>query len=1504
MFTKRLTFTTGDLLNKAHVLRNTYNCPVIPVLELMHLCLGLPFSHVNPVPACNLGRIAQEQQRFLDRKELQEYLLFPTQRKDAQTSSPQRTSIQTSRVSLSASQQANCHGTCLDLIILEASAILDIIQVRNSEIQSWLNSDTVAAISSFMLFVNVVCCFPIEQTKQRGSSASQITLEIAVVLREATLSDKGIAVGFEGLIRPFGPLRANLNYICGEDNAFTKGLSRTLAKFDISFWTFLRERQRNEQAKFDEAIDLEDHFDSQGSHQSQSARVENISHNEYIASTGPEAFQGSTITTIIYCSTICQPLQVNSSGGSTDPSIVVDYFMSLKPQEFLYAKAALKELFGSKHKPSTSDITSCLEYIAQELLQSYEYERCEVSLGICLDIMTSLSAYWADPLITETADIGSNLYEWFIKVALQREISSPHVHTCLSAMLQQLIKIRPHYAHALSLESARTSLFRVLRDGNLGVKYRVGRNISDIFGLFVLKEHDQILEDIIHTLPEDGDWLEGIALRLYVLAHLGAAWPTLLRRSVYAIFETPQHVPGSLKHAKYCLEYIATSLNLSSSRELFRLFAAQIVYTWSDTEAQSLIEIPFSIFGYESIAELLGDVKDEIMGQIVMRGKHDEALEVADILGRPLEELLEISFSKAATYSIIRDISMPLSDSPRVLGAESRLRNMVGKEAYTPLLVKHFADIIALVFRRMDQESHILKGFEKQPKYDNASTVYLRMKKNSSSEHAVPVSQQPSFKAGYLVNIVTHLCWRTPYEVESMWTTSLYVFVLRQLLNDLHKALGSLHACSVIRRVRILIAMAGPAALESYAIEMTLRALRPYLSDVYCADDVFGMMQYLLEAGIIYLQRVPSFMIGLAVLTLSSVKQFLGSTQDSTTQGSHFRSTLSKASNFHSWFAEYLRQYESPELSDDTKSSFARVINAACNVRAVGNARDGTYESDLLLEVLRDKTKSQRLLTETSRNSILEILCVDFEHPPSAHEDVLSLDETNLIFASSLWSIYQQLKGSENFALWAGRSLGRAYAMTGSLARCLHDSSRLFPTSPSVIDSPNLQSVSTILTILSDLLEVDDPAANGAAEMTLRNIIQSMDRKNESSAYEQNLPQAVVESLTWKHHGQLDELPIREENINLRDSLVIEKVDSLRGWVNRICIGLVSMLPDHPLLSKLRVVLYTVPSLAEKVFPCVLHLVLLEDLSKRRQIQPMLREEIHRLLKDEGEGRTDHLKVIIQAMLYLRRQAFPDENTKADRYRWLDIDHSIAADAAIRCSMFFAALLFLETNGSEAAKASRRSSGVRQEQPAEALIKVYTNIDEPDSFYGLQQPSSLASMRRRLEYEHAGFKSLSFSGAFFDSQIRLGARRCQTSIEDMVQTLDNLSLHGISRSLVSDSSGGISVDTIMRNARKLEQWDISIPSTEESSTNSIFRMFQSLNGALDRKQVTSAIDTGVLSCMKQLSSGNTSEQLRSSLCALVTFAEVDKIYTSSNLESLQKSWDAISTRDEWMHSER
>ena len=1247
--------------------------------------------------------------------------------------------------------------------------------------------------------------------------------------------------------------------------------------------------------------------------------ITDANHNDVEASTCADAFRAAVIAKVCYASSL--------NGSSSDAqfparntySIIIEYLTSLERHNFLLSGTMLRELLSSDVHLLEDDADSLLQYIQQAVVKPYELGRSEVSIGICVDTLAALAHMWTMNDSGDVAAIGAELYVWFSNKILSSGTPSPVVLSSAANLLQQVIKVCPDYAKDLSSASARTTLLQVLRDGNLYVKYKIGNRLPEIFGLFVLKEHASILEDIIDSLPSDPAWIEGIALRIDILSKLAAAWPTLLRRCTYAIFETAGHVQGSAGYARLGLNYISDKLKLSNSKELFKLFAPQLIYTWVET--QPVGSVPFEAFDYANIKSLLMDIRDEAVGQTLMRGKTDEMEQIAADLQTPFEELLVSSFSKSAAYSIGRDIAIPPSDDSQAPQAEARLRKLLGREKYAGLVTERFAEIVALFFTTADYEDQIQKAFQKTPAYSESYTAYQKIIAISASDKTLPPNQQPSFKAKYLLAELEHLCSRTPYDVESLWTPTLYVFIFRTLINSTHSALGSLHTCSILRKIRILICMAGRVALEAYPLEMALHALRPFLTDALCTDDVVGLVQYLLQHGAPYLEEAPKLLLGHAVVTLISMKTFLSSSQDSTTQESHFRTTISCAKAYHDWLLSFLMSYKSPHLSTEATMSFQAMAKAAGNIRQGGSARKGTHESDLLMTLLNDLSTGRNILPKASQSFLLEFLSASFEVPQKFHDDILGDDKQASQYASTIWDTCRWKSAGPKYLMWSGRVLGRAYASQG-----LVDTSIVHETSVgSTIADTSRQGATTLsssrialLHLVSNLLMRDSSWEVGLAELALSHIVTQSHLTEYALECEKGLEPSIYRALLCLEYDMesfttLARVP--SKHAHLDEIQTPTKDQTAEQWIKSLTETLALRAVDDPLMASLSRILNEIKGLAEETFPFILHLALLRESGHKEDVRLKISRLCCHLFDrcESDNANTNVLRPLLNAILYLRTQPLPNETSKTDRARWLDLDFGQAARAAYRCSMHKTALMFLEIEESERAKAeavTRRKSKSRQESadpPVDLLLEIYQQIDEQDAFYGVKQPSSLLSMMSRLEYEHAGFKSLSFRGAFYDGQIRQSDNNIAIDQEGMVRALNDMDLNGLSQPLVNNmiGSGPRSIDAALSTARKLEQWDISPPSSYTSNATTIFEVFRKINNASENEHIEAAINIGFAGSMHRLLANEfTRSALHSSLSSLAILTEVQEVFSSRRVAQLEEVFSRFRMRDDSLQSQR
>ena len=1507
------------LRDRIHIAYIAHNVSTPQITRLICLCLGIsPPMAASPSPSC-LGRLSQTRLETMQNLELSQYLLQESRKTILQ--GPPRIQFDTTKqhtYSIDSNHRVIA-GILMEFLIQETSAICNSVFAGSSATDPMaMNIDLIyiilqLGVIGFSLLSGPFACDA--QHKRLLSLLERLRdgLKASLLKHEKRKDFVNIFTDTMGSI--FGFLPNGFN----KDNLLAQGVILMVQGLDQQFWKMACEDPSKADEYHDEldTMETEIHRNSQTQQRPSLDIGGNAMHREVEATTSVDAFRTSIIAKICYASSPNVPLNNGQSTELDDCSIIIDYLTSLEGRDFLLSKAMLQDLFVSNRSLSVDDADTLLQYIQQVVVKPYELERSEVSICICIDALASLAHVWTLNEGDDIAVTGAQLYIWFMKKVLGNGHSSPNVMSSAAHLLLQVIKIRPDYAKGLSLASARTTLLQVLNDGDTLAKYNIGNHIPEIFGRFILKEHPSILEDIIANLPSDPDWTEGIAMRMYILGKLAAAWPTLLRRCTYAIFETVGHVHASGGYAKLVLVYVANELKLSSSKELFKLFAPQLLYTWLETQLVS--SVPFSAFGYANLKDLLLDVQEEVVGQIMMRDKEEDMMQLSTVLETPFEKLLASNFSKAAAYSIARDIAIPPPDSLQASQAESRLRKLLGKEKYAALVTKHFSEVVALFFLTADYEDQIYKAFQKSHTFSRAYATYQKIESISASDQPLPPNQQPSFKSKYLIAEIEHLCSRTSYDTESLWTHPLYVYIFRKIMNSTHLSLGSLHACSALRKLRILICMAGQTALEAYPLEMALQRLRPFLNDPLCADDAVGLVQYLLEQGAVYLKESPTLLLSHAVTTLVSMKKFLHSSQDSTTQESHFRTTISRARTHHDWLIHYLMSYNSPKLSAQAVAGFQAMTKAAGSLQEGDCAKRGTHEGDLLLAFLEDERSGRNLLSQASRNFLLKTLNGFYELPKNSHDDILGSDDQASRYASTVWNTCRWKSASNRYLVWSGRVLGRAYASQGLVdTSMIHETSldsKLVANSkaPSKFLS---QSRAKLLRLLSDLLMRDNSQEVGLVESALSYIVTESHLTEFAIECERCLdPNLYKASLCLEY-----ELPTvitrphdHLERANLRKIDVPKEGETAEQWIKGLAEAL-SLTPlDDPLMVGLSRILGKIEGLAEDAFPFILHLTLLMEVGHRESVKPKISNLCRHVFEDNLRRNLNHsvLKILLNAILYLRTQSFPNEATQADRAHWLDLDLRQVAQAASQCAMYKTALMFLEIEDSEKTKSetgSRRKSKNRQETaepPYELLLNIYQHIDEQDAFYGVKQPSNLLSIMSRLEYERAGFKSLSFRSAFYDSRIRQTDDDISADQEGMVRALNDMDLNGLSQPWLSKIIGGgsRSIEAALSTARKLEQWDITPPNSCSSNAGTVFEVFRKINHASDTHQITAALDVGFADSMQRLLADETDKSsLRPTLSSLAVLAEAEEVFSSRKYSQLEEVFSRFIKRDKLLRA--
>ncbi|KAF1957724.1 hypothetical protein CC80DRAFT_592227 [Byssothecium circinans] len=1505
-------WTPSHWSERTYAALNAHHCSARDVLRVLHACLDRPFLLPESPPYRILGPIAQARVRTNAYRKLSHYILLLDH----------NTPFTLEPASLPSSTNASpaSHSMHLESKIFEFS-----LSEVEKTIQRWKewSQQQPQSITPDMLRVVINLCVVASALGSLMEHANHQISDLETAVDELAYSSARLLTKtqteqykVDAVLETYAqnlPNIQRLNIL--SRSAFKSAGVLTLAKHLPKALDERKEIKQSFYVDDDDFMDIDDGGNSQMTAGVSSTDVD-VPRHDISASSDASALYASCST---YLHLVSSVIDIPDEERDKIPSEFIEYLVSISEADLLRSRQFIRSLLSSQYSISRADSMKLLERLSDALIdpRAREYNTSEVANSMMVEVLIGTTQVWSlDSTDRETQDLYDHVEALYAYYARGMEKSgvrrSPDLLTQVASFLYRLLRHHPDFGKNRKIPSVRTSLFQLLLEGEMTVKYHIAERLPDIFEDFVLSKHDEILQDVDASLPGEDSWLEGIAIRLLVLSKLASRWHTIQRQCIYRMFATAGTITEAAQHARRCINEVAEARDMKDAKRLFQLFASQIIFTWLDRQ-RKFAEIPFVTFGYESLVDLLRDVEAEAVSQAIMRGRKEDVDYLAKQLSSSTSEVLVRNMAKAAAYTISWDTCFGSARDKTVPSSCNLLRDLVGKELYYDMHSKQSPRILGYILQAMIQEDRVSKQFDKRPPFHNASKALAEMTNISQSKLDLNIGIEPAFPAYYLSDQLERLCRRTGEDYGNFWASSNYTLVMRMLLDRIHPALGSLYARSVIRKVRILVALAGPVAFTGYPLQMTLQSLRPFLADIQCAEDVVGVMQYLFEHGASYLRSNLNFVTGIGLSVLISIREFLGSSQESTTQQSQFIATISTATKFHGWFTRYLESYADSIAENESRSAiraFRLITSAASKVRTEGNSVQGSEESRLLLEILEDVRSGRNLLNNTSREVALDLLCQNFQPAPTARDDVLGVDSEAAKYAPQVWDSCRRGKVGNGYLLWAARVLGRAFSAHGEVKRNTARSRPWMVTSSAEKESLGHASREAIVKEIIDVFYSDDRTEVGLAEEAIRLALARLSHAHTSHKAELKgiIPEPIRKAL------DLPVIPDEESILPLvTDSVekcaAIGDSKNASSWIRDFAISLCRVASHEPLLGALPKLLLGFSHVAERLFPYILHLVLIDEFEGERVVRQTVSSAMIAWFAGCDSARVPHVRILIHSLLYLRSQPIPKEVTRVDRDRWLEIDYVRVSRAACDCGMYRSALIFAETSGQPPAKVPRRSSSVPEtpkKLPADLQLSIYKNLDEPDSFYGVDRGYSLASVMDRVDYEGDGVKSLLFRGARLDSQIRRSNALEVADSRGMVKSLIMLNMNSITHSLLSNDQfsdiGDDAVENTLHTARKLGQWNIKAPEKNYSEPSILFKAFQGLYYATDALSAKVSFDQQFLPAMQYLSGQNSSTaSTKSRLRALAALAEADEVI-SCHPNNLLDVLDRMKGRDAWMRA--
>jgi ataxia telangiectasia mutated family protein len=1169
----------------------------------------------------------------------------------------------------------------------------------------------------------------------------------------------------------------------------------------------------------------------------------------------------------------------------------LEYVLNLPPDVFFSGWKAIHSLVSNTLTLDTNEKVSLLEHASDLFMTQYQFERNEIALSACLELLEILVDDFES-----LGDITVETYEWYLQVAVKNELLSNRTNLKLVDFLFALTKrfgplFKPGGSSVPTIQDILLELLNV----DIVITYHIIESLPTFVAKFPLEEHEQVFEQICQKLPIQQENIETLAVRLLCISNLASHLQTLLRRSIYRIFESAGQVAESIAYATTCISKLCTRLSIANGQELFRSLAAQIIFTW--LQAATWSSIPYSIFQYDSLNALLLDIEDEATAQAFINENESFLEQLSEILEIPISKLCKDNFARIAAYSFATDEQARRADGSAQGALELKLRSILDPKVY-PLLIKlQYPLIVSIMFAstRNQQDSAFVKMLSRETANREMTLAMSSMSTLDDTADQIISDQQPNFRLSWVVPCLPRICRRINLAPEKLWSEALYAYTLRYHLHRINPFLGSLHAFAIIRRIRVLVAMAAKSSSSGYAIQMTLQSLQPFLNDEICSGVTISIVKYLLEAGYDYLSQKISFVTGYLVSTKLLIKSTL-LTVDSTPQE---KNHVTKLNHFKAWMDNWSRTYTSnSKMPAESKAFIERLkelYEAASN------------QKSLLQTVLNDQTQHTPLLPYSSRQNIITRLCADFE-PVSAQTQSL-IDQDNSDLARNIWSICRShIDLSDEFLLWAGRVIGQMQNLAGSSRIVFHDNEEVGENTyvlgrrdPSELGN---KSSSSILNALTNTLQSDNAVEAGFAEQALRTMVNS--RNQETQKYlASNVDVDIIRALSIGNTSSPVVMPAFDSQAwySQSESFPEDLMDWLKDTIIYYMQG-----SKNQLLTSLHVFVIGVPRFSIELFPQILHLLLLETRTSRPDLAQWFSSLFTSYLSKVDKRYAPAARIVIQGLLYLRSQPKDRDSTLQDSWTWLNVDPITVARAAEICGMFATALLFAETalpKPTESLREKRRSQVVVERDsaiPTDLLLSIYRNINEPDSYYGVHQSTSLTSVIERLRYEDSGYKSLIFNGASLDSKLRRHEKPSANDHLQLFEALTQLNLNSVALAISQSPIAGRDEPTVTEGtftiARKLEQWDIGVPEVPKSDSDVLLKAFQELRNAVDVTVVNKAIDSVILIQMQStIMKEPGSKSLHNSLATLGVLGEIDLAISGAIAGQLVQAWESVSQQN-------
>ncbi|PWN35316.1 uncharacterized protein FA14DRAFT_160518 [Meira miltonrushii] len=299
-----------------------------------------------------------------------------------------------------------------------------------------------------------------------------------------------------------------------------------------------------------------------------------------------------------------------------------------------------------------------------------------------------------------------------------------------------------------------------------------------------------------------------------------------------------------------------------------------------------------------------------------------------------------------------------------------------------------------------------------------------------------------------------------------------------------------------------------------------------------------------------------------------------------------------------------------------------------------------------------------------------------------------------------------------------------------------------------------------------------------------------------------------------------------------------QKATDLNVWSRWLCLQLFHLLDelDNSLpYMHLGNLVKEYEGIAQGILPCIVHVFFrIAKGKKNEKSRKAMSHHFMDILRYE-KASPEVWKLIIEIVLQLRED--PPSSIPFSGDGWIHkVDWLLLASRSVQVQLFASALLFLEVHNQSSSRPENASS-------VDLQYAIYSNIEDPDSFYGIHNDNVRDSLRRRLEHEGRWEGVFSLQAAEFETSNAAKMR------QNIVSTLHQMRYDRVALEIRVEED---QIDYEI--GWRTQNWDLPMQASVEmvSPSQALYSALRSLHENRNAQFVQSTISTAFASHFKDL----------------------------------------------------